>query len=220
MLGICRSHLCSARSARSCCRTQWLPTTRLSSSTSCRSSSDDQTSCCSWAERYSCLNSKGEASPNGQTSTRRRGTCADLRAYPRECAGRPVHGAVVLGQASGYVGEDVGIHVLGIDAVDDLAERLDVHDPTAIVTPGQFLAANAYRPLPSLVESARSLFESGELPRINRAAAATEPALSRISELIHEAARTKTRRLILLTGVPGSGKTLVGLRSRACIVAR
>ncbi len=140
------------------------------------------------------------------------GYVRDLRAYHRECADRPVHGAVVLGQASGYVGEDVGIHVLGLDAVDDLAERLDVHDPAAIVTPGQFLAANAYRPLPSLVESARSLFESGELPRINRAAAATEPALSRISELIHEAARTQTRRLILLTGVPGSGKTLVGLQ--------
>ena len=140
------------------------------------------------------------------------GYVRDLRAYHRECADRAVHGAVVLGEASGYVGEDAGVHVLGIDAVDDLAERLDVRDPTAIVMPGRFLAADAYRPLPSLVESARSLFESRELPRIHRAAAATEPALQRISELIHDAARTRTRRLILLTGVPGSGKTLVGLQ--------
>ena len=140
------------------------------------------------------------------------GYVRDLRAYHRECADRPVHGAVVLGAASGYVGTDAGVHVLGIDAVDDLAEHLDAHDASATLAPGRFLAADAYRPLPSLVESARSLFESGELPRINRAAAATEPALRRISELIHEAARTNTRRLILLTGVPGSGKTLVGLQ--------
>ena len=211
MLGICRSRPCSVRSVRSCCSTQWLRTTQPSSSTSCRSSSGDQTSSCSWAEPFSCLNSKAERRPTGDID-QAAGYVRDLRAYHRECADRPVHGAVVLGQASGYVGEDVGVHVLGLDAVDDLAERLDVHDPAAIVTPGQFLAANAYRPLPSLVESARSLFESGELPRINRAAAATEPALSRISELIHEAARTQTRRLILLTGVPGSGKTLVGLQ--------
>ncbi len=136
----------------------------------------------------------------------------DLRAYHRECADRPVHGAVVLTDASGYIGSDAGIHVLGIDAVDSLAQQLDVHDAQAIIVPGRFLASDAYRPLPSLIESARSLFEHGDLPRIHRAAAATEPAIRRISEIIHEAAATQTRRLILLTGVPGSGKTLVGLQ--------
>jgi hypothetical protein len=140
------------------------------------------------------------------------GYVRDLRAYHRECADRPVHGAVVLTEASGYVGVDAGIHVLGIDEVDRLADRLDVHDARAIMTPSRFLSSSAYRPLPSLIESARSLFESGDLPRINRAAAATEPAIQRISEIIHEAARTRTRHLILLTGVPGSGKTLVGLQ--------
>jgi hypothetical protein len=140
------------------------------------------------------------------------GYVRDLRAYHRECADRPVHGAVVLMDASGYVGSDAGIHVLGIDAVDSLAEQLDVHDAQGIIVPGRFLASDAYRPLPSLIESARSLFEHGDLPRIHRAAAATEPAIRRISEIIHEAAETKTRRLVLLTGVPGSGKTLVGLQ--------
>ena len=61
--------------------------------------------------------------------------------------------------------------------------------PQAIIVPGRFLASDAYRPLPSLIESARSLFERGDLPRIHRAAAATEPAIRRISEIIHEAAR-------------------------------
>ena len=36
--------------------------------------------------------------------------------------------------------------------------------------------------------------------------------LSRIIEICYEAASTRSRRLVLLTGVPGAGKTLVGLQ--------
>ena len=48
---------------------------------------------------------------------------------------------------------------------------------------------------------------------IHRARAATDPALEQVSAIIHEAARTNSRRLVLITGVPGAGKTLVGLRT-------
>ena len=158
------------------------------------------------------LELKGRRHANRADIDQAAGYVRDLKAYHRECANRPVHGAVVLTDASGYIGSDAGIHVLGIDAVDGLAHQLNVQDAQAIVVPGRFLATDAYRPLPSLIESARSLFEHGDLPRIHRAAAATEPALHCISEIIHTAARTRTRHLILLTGVPGSGKTLVGLQ--------
>src|SRR6185295_17203619 len=77
----------------------------------------------------------------------------------------------------------------------------------------RFLQEDAYRPLPTLVEAARELFDSGELRTIHRAQAATDPAIESITQIIHEAARTKTRHLILVTGVPGAGKTLVGLRT-------
>ena len=140
------------------------------------------------------------------------GYVRDLRAYHRECANRPVHGAVVLTEASGEVDRDGEIRVVGIDAVDHLADELDLKDSQAILDPSRFLSIDAYRPLPSLIEAARELFDRGDLRRIRRAAAATDPALQRITEIVHEAARTKTRRLILLTGVPGSGKTLVGLQ--------
>ena len=48
---------------------------------------------------------------------------------------------------------------------------------------------------------------------IHRARAETDPAVDEISRIIHQAALTKSRHLILVTGVPGSGKTLVGLRT-------
>jgi putative protein kinase ArgK-like GTPase of G3E family len=63
------------------------------------------------------------------------------------------------------------------------------------------------------VKAARELLLKGELRRINRAWAATEPAVEAIRQIVHEAARTKTRHLILVTGVPGAGKTLVGLQT-------
>src|SRR6185295_14041005 len=69
-----------------------------------------------------------------------------------------------------------------------------------------------YAPLPSIVQAARTLFHKEPLPLIKRARAATEPALQHITEIAHEAARTKTRHVVLLSGVPGSGKTLVGLQ--------
>ncbi|MHB1327546.1 MAG: DNA/RNA helicase domain-containing protein, partial [Gemmatimonadales bacterium] len=78
----------------------------------------------------------------------------------------------------------------------------------------KFLSADAYCPLPSLIAAARELFTTeGKLRRISRAATATDPAVEEISRIIHTAAHTKSRHLILLSGAPGAGKTLVGLRT-------
>jgi hypothetical protein len=80
------------------------------------------------------------------------------------------------------------------------------------VAPAEFLSESAYCPLPTLVQSARELFKEGKIRSIHRARAATAPAVWEVISIAHEAARTRTRRLVLLTGVPGAGKTLVGLR--------
>ena len=52
---------------------------------------------------------------------------------------------------------------------------------------------------------------TAQVRRIHRAWAETQPAIDAISAIAHEAARTHTRHLVLVAGVPGSGKTLVGL---------
>ena len=136
----------------------------------------------------------------------------DLSAYHAECHSRPVHSVLVLARGSGRLGEESGVHVVGLDAVDDLVEELDEPDHDTPISPGRFLAAEAYSPLPTIIEAARELFEGGTLRRVHRAAADTLPALAEVTGIIHEAARTKTRRLVLLTGIPGAGKTLVGLQ--------
>jgi hypothetical protein len=74
-------------------------------------------------------------------------------------------------------------------------------------------ANGEYAPLPSLVQAARLLFQHQPLPRIKRAEGAKLPeVVDLVLAVCHEAAATKTRHLIFVTGVPGSGKTLVGLQ--------
>jgi hypothetical protein len=113
-------------------------------------------------------------------------------------------------QATGYLGEQLGVHVAGPDALDELISSLPRSATPA--EPELFLSSDAYCPLPTLVQAARELFLGRQVRWIERAHAATEPAVEEIGRIIHDAHATDSRRLILLSGIPGSGKTLVGLR--------
>jgi len=137
----------------------------------------------------------------------------DLRCYHRECAGRTVLPVLVPTRARGYKGLVGGVHVSGPDALDELVQTFTQEVPGPPIDRVRFLEDSAYRPLPTLVQAARELMRDGDLRTIHRARAATDPAIEEITRIIHTAARTKSRHLILLSGVPGAGKTLVGLRT-------
>ena len=51
-----------------------------------------------------------------------------------------------------------------------------------------------------------------DLPTIRRASANTDPAYDRAQQIVKDSHASGRRKLILLSGVPGSGKTLVGIR--------
>ena len=97
------------------------------------------------------------------------------------------------------------MHITGPDALDALVARLTITKREPVVDRAAFLSESAYCPLPTIVEAARELLASGTLRTIDRARAATEPALDEIKRIAHQAALTKSRHLILLTGVPGLG---------------
>ena len=158
------------------------------------------------------LECKGRDRPTQADIDQAAAYARDLRCYHRDCETTPVHAVLLATRAKGYLGMVVGVHVLGPDALDTLVRQLDRPHVVPPIAPQRFLDPDAYRPLPSLIKAARELFRSGDLGRIKRARAYTDPCVERIAEVVHEAARTKTRRLVLVTGVPGAGKTLVGLR--------
>jgi hypothetical protein len=155
---------------------------------------------------------KGKLAPSQADIDQAAAYARDLRCYHRECAGRVVTPVLVPTRAKGYQGQDGDVHIVGPDGVDSLVMELSAGGGEAI-SAERFLAEDAYRPLPTLVEAARQLFKKHELWAVPRARAATQPAVEHVADIIHLAARTKTRHLVLLTGVPGAGKTLVGLQT-------
>ena len=157
---------------------------------------------------------KGKDQPSQADIDQAAAYARDLRCYHRECWHREVVPVLVPTRARGYLRLVGDVHVAGPDAVDTLVEQLSARGATGEVLSRQrFLDESAYCPLPTLIRAARELFESRTLRRIHRAHAATEPTLTAVSEIIHHAADTQSRHLVLVTGVPGAGKTLVGLQT-------
>ena len=136
----------------------------------------------------------------------------DLRAYHGACHDRPVVPVLVLSAADGAARTVDDAWVVGPRGVHGLLAQLGRQLAGPPLDPTEFLRPDAYAPLPSIVQAARHLLEHGELPFIKRAQANTTPALTAIAAIAREAAATRTRHLVVLTGVPGSGKTLVGLQ--------
>jgi hypothetical protein len=159
------------------------------------------------------LELKGKIEPSQADIDQAAAYARDLRNYHRACTDRQVQAVLAPTRASGYCGIRNSVHICGPDALDALVGDLHRVATTNPVTSEVFLSEDAYRPLPTLIEAARELFTSREVRSVWRARAETDPAVERIANIIHEAARTQSRRLILVTGVPGAGKTLVGLRT-------
>lgn len=71
-----------------------------------------------------------------------------------------------------------------------------------------------YRPTPTIIEAAMALYNGHNVDEISRSSA-DEINLSEttgeISKIIKESRETKTKAICFVTGVPGAGKTLVGL---------
>ncbi len=133
----------------------------------------------------------------------------DLSDYHAASHGRHVLPVLVLTRARNVA---VDFSPVVITARDELAHYLlESAMPGAI--PLQDWLSAPYEPLPTLVAAARQIFRDKRLPHVRTALAEDIPGtLQRIAELIVDAEAKQERKLLLITGVPGSGKTLVGLR--------
>jgi hypothetical protein len=159
------------------------------------------------------LELKSKSRPDLADLDQASGYARDLRAYHRECEDRTVSPALVLMRAHGRLGRtEGGVEIIGPDALDDLVADLDREVSQAPINRRAFLDADAYRPMPTIVQAARQLMELGELPRIKRPNLQTRATLEYLSGVVHEAAANSNRHLVLLSGLPGTGKTLVGLQ--------
>jgi hypothetical protein len=95
-------------------------------------------------------------------------------------------------------------------SVIDLAIRSACGD---LIEPGEWARA-PYRPTPTIIEAARALYAQHSVEAIARfdaGASNLRVTSSRIDELVDEAISERRKLICFVTGVPGAGKTLVGL---------
>ncbi|HET6348155.1 MAG TPA: DNA/RNA helicase domain-containing protein, partial [Candidatus Krumholzibacteria bacterium] len=76
--------------------------------------------------------------------------------------------------------------------------------------------AAVYKPTPTIIEAARALYQHHSVAAIARSDAAAQNlsvTSGRIQDLIDEAKASRRKVICFVTGVPGAGKTLVGLNA-------
>lgn len=136
----------------------------------------------------------------------------DLHNYHAASHDAAVFPVLALTQSGDPVSVVDAVTVVGPrDLADTIGDLVPGGDGDRI-DPEAWIAAD-YAPLPTLVAAARTIFEHEPLPQIRRAHSAGFPET--IAELIRvgdEAQANRELHLALVTGVPGAGKTLVGLQ--------
>ena len=158
------------------------------------------------------LELKGKDAPSKADLDQVSGYARDLRAYHESCHERPVWPVLVPMRWQGKPETHLDVTVCSPESVDEVVRAKAGSYSNTSTSLADFLNPESYSPLPSIIEAARELMEKGELRYIKRAHSATEQTLLTIKSLCEEAARSGTRKLALLRGAPGSGKTLVGLQ--------
>jgi hypothetical protein len=135
----------------------------------------------------------------------------DLEHYHAGSHHHRLHPLLVLTKAKGLATNQEGVCVVSPDGLPTVLSYL-AHSNGQPIDPFAWLNAD-YAPLPSLISAARTIFQHEALPQIRRAHSAGIPET--IAELVtigKQAQANNQLHLALVTGVPGAGKTLVGLQ--------
>ncbi len=99
---------------------------------------------------------------------------------------------------------------------DRIASALTaLHQPTQtfLFNSDESWANSGYSPTPTIIEAATALYSQHTVKDITRHDGDIDKTIQRISEIINDCEQTKKKAICFITGVPGAGKTLVGLQS-------
>ncbi|MGF1460288.1 MAG: DNA/RNA helicase domain-containing protein [Leptolyngbyaceae cyanobacterium] len=134
----------------------------------------------------------------------------DLAIYHPGCRDRPIRSLLVLTRREQPAALRADVQPV---SSPQLADILAAERAAGCEVDVQAWMTADYTPLPTVVQAARQIFQHEPLPSIRRAESAGIPQLLQtLNQLVQQAAEEKERHLVLITGVPGAGKTLVGLQ--------
>ena len=102
--------------------------------------------------------------------------------------------------------------VVTIVSPDKIAPVLDGEVESEPIDLAKWLEGD-YAPLPTLIAAAKMIFSNERLPAIKRAESyGVAKAVQRLKEIVKISEQNSERALAFVSGVPGAGKTLVGLQ--------
>lgn len=134
----------------------------------------------------------------------------DLSEYHQASAQHPVSAVLIPTRSVKENAARNAVQILKPTQISTYLESLPAKQPE--IDPTSWVNSD-YAPLPTVIEAARRIFRQEPLPNIRRAQSAGIPEiLEFLDRLVQQASEKKERHLVLITGVPGSGKTLVGLQ--------
>ena len=103
--------------------------------------------------------------------------------------------------------------VCGKDGINVLIDKVISHYPNESEIDANWVIS-PYAPTPTIIEAARTLYESHSVENITRHEAddvSTDRTISNILDVINKSKEYGEKSICFVTGVPGAGKTLVGL---------
>ncbi|WFN33462.1 DUF2075 domain-containing protein [Methanogenium sp. S4BF] len=104
------------------------------------------------------------------------------------------------------------VRIISPDTLVKAIIAQNISTDTSWIDPVAWLNAD-YSPLPSLISAARIIFNNEPLPHIRRALSAGIPqTIEALNGVAQKAKEKNERHLAFVTGVPGAGKTLVGIQ--------
>jgi len=102
--------------------------------------------------------------------------------------------------------------VVTVLSPDKIAAFLDSADEAIPINLENWLEGD-YAPLPTLIAAAKMIFSNERLPAIKRAESyGVAKAVLKLKEIVRDSELNSERALAFVSGVPGAGKTLVGLQ--------
>ena len=137
----------------------------------------------------------------------------DIREYHYESRNKEVIDALVLTKAKGISERDseVGTYICSGDKLGSFLEEV-VADSVTPCDVGDWVDS-AYEPLPTIVEAARMFMKNEPLPNIRRVNSTGIPdALECLTSISKYAEENSEHIIAFVTGVPGAGKTFLGLQ--------
>ena len=135
----------------------------------------------------------------------------DLKEYHFESRNRDILAMLVITKMSNKESEKNGISICSGDKLEKiLLEK--VKSKVTVCNLEQWINSR-YEPLPTIVDAARMIMKKEELPNIRKVNSTGIPdALNMLEEITKCAKEENKHILALVTGVPGAGKTFLGLQ--------